>query len=143
MGRVQQSLSFLNYRFRSQSRFDIHSPFVFELVTKVFRDRTLYPAYAKIEAVRAGLLKDERIIRINDLGAGSQVNGSSQRKIKDICRNAEKNSKYGRLLFRLVSFFKPGIVIDLGTSLGITTLYLSEGNPAGKILTIEGCPETA
>ena len=133
----------LRYIFSAKSKHGIHSPFVFELLTKVFADKKKYPCYSKIESLRKELLHDETAIDVIDFGAGSKKRSSQQRKIKEICRHAEKNKKYGQLLFRVADHFKPQIIFDLGTSLGITTLYLSEGNSAAKVITIEGCPQTA
>ncbi|MEW6470329.1 MAG: class I SAM-dependent methyltransferase [Bacteroidota bacterium] len=140
---LSQSLGYMRYRLRSSTRYAIHSPFVFELVTRVFNDRSAYPPYKKTEGLRSALLRDTRIIHVTDLGAGSRMNKGSQRAVKEICRSAEKSSKYGQLLFRLVNYLKPQTIIDLGTSLGITTLYLSAGSPRARLHTIEGCPQTA
>lgn len=142
MNLTKQSLAYLDYRLRSQTRFNIHSPFVFELVTKVINDKKNYLCYAKIEKLRRQLLADERAISVLDLGAGGKTGANDIRKIKTICRKAEKNRKYGQLLFRLVQHFRPETILELGTSLGITTMYLSEGNPKAKVITVEGCPQT-
>jgi predicted O-methyltransferase YrrM len=145
---IQQAAKFIGHRLGARTKHGIHSPFVFDLITKVFEDKKIYPCYDKTESLRKNLLKDETIIDVLDLGAGSKKNipkafRTSERKIKDICKNAEKNKKYGQLLYRIVNYFKPELIFDLGTSLGITTLYLSEGNSNAKVITIEGCPETA
>ena len=133
----------LKYFFRAKTKHGIHSPFAFDLVTRVFEDKKKYECYSGLELIRKKLLEDETMINVLDLGAGTKKNNSAQRKVKDICKNAEKNKKYGQLLFRIVNYFKPEIIFDLGTSLGITTLYLAEGNKNAKVITIEGCPETA
>ena len=140
---LKQSKDFLKYRLSSETKYDIHSPFVFGLLTEVINDKKNYPAYNKVEALRQKLLKDDTLITVTDLGAGSKKNNSTQRKVKDICRNAEKNKKYGQLLFRLTKHFNPSLIFDLGTSLGVTTLYLSEAAPSAGIISIEGCPQTA
>ena len=48
-------------------------------------------------------------------------------------------SKYGQFLFRLAYHFKPNTILELGTSLGITTSYLAFANQNSKVITIEGC----
>lgn len=84
-------------------------------------------------------------IAITDFGAGSKVNASRQRSISDIARNSQKPARFGRLLFRLIRHFEAKTIVDLGTSLGLTTAYLTEATriPKGHVLTFEGCPETA
>ncbi|HVZ25796.1 MAG TPA: class I SAM-dependent methyltransferase, partial [Sediminibacterium sp.] len=47
------------------------------------------------------------------------------------------------LLFRMVHYYAPSQVLELGTSLGITTAYLASANPLGQITTLEGAPAIA
>lgn len=84
-----------------------------------------------------------REIEILDLGAGSRVNKSNRRRISQIAKNAEKPEKFGRLFCRLARHLKPRHVVELGTSLGLTTLYFSKAMPDGRIYTFEGCPATS
>lgn len=120
-----------------------HSPFIYTLLENVIYHTEKYPAYKEIELLRNEFLSDNREILITDLGAGSRVNKAPKRRISDIARNSLKSPKYAQVLYRLVSYVKPEIFIELGTSLGITSLYLAEANPQGLLYTIEGCPETA
>jgi predicted O-methyltransferase YrrM len=77
------------------------------------------------------------------LGAGSHVNNNRQKKISDIAHNALKPPKLAQLLYRLAADWKPRNIIELGTCLGTTTLYLQKAAPDAKVYTLEGCPETA
>lgn len=134
---------FLRYLLRSTNAHGIHSPFVFDLYTKTIARRTNEPEFVEIEALRRRLLNDRRRIRIRDFGAGSKVNPNPERELRDIARNSEKPQRIARLLFRLVRQFQPQTIFDLGTSLGLTTLYFAKATPEARILTFEGCPETA
>ncbi len=136
-------LRFLRYLFRSTNAHGIHSPFVFELYTKIIRSKRIDPAFAQIEDLRQRLLADRRKIKIKDYGAGSKINPNRERSLSDIARNSEKPRRIARLLFRLVRRFSPKIIFDLGTSLGLTTLYFAKAAPQARIVTFEGCPETA
>lgn len=80
----------------------IHSPFIFDFISKVLNDKTTYPAYAKVEAIRTKLLNDPAILEVEDLGAGSSVSQSKQRSVQSIAKNAAKPPKLGQLLFRMV-----------------------------------------
>lgn len=82
-------------------------------------------------------------IEVLDFGAGSRKGNSPRKKIADIAKNAQKPSKFARLLYRLIRRFEPETVFDLGTSLGLTTLYESFAAPQARITSFEGCPETA
>ena len=83
------------------------------------------------------------MIEVTDLGAGSSQHKGIKRKVRDIAKYSAKSAKYGQLLYRLSSHFHPSQILELGTSLGISTLYLSLGNEYATITTIEGCPEIA
>lgn len=136
---------FLCYLFTAKNEHSLHSPFVFQLYTQVIRPKktTEPPVFQRIEAIRKQLLQDPTEIEVQDFGAGSRVNNSPKRSIRQITRNAEKPVKFARLLFRLVQHFKPNSVFDLGTSFGMTTAYLSNAKPDNQVLTFEGCPQTA
>jgi predicted O-methyltransferase YrrM len=136
--------AYIKYLFRSGNEHAIHSPFLFELYTKVIAcGKDNNPDYPLLEALRKELLQSNREIEILDLGAGSRVNKSNIRKIKTIAKNAEKPAKFGRLFNRLIKRFEPKTIIELGTSLGLTTLYMSRANRDSRIISFEGCPQTA
>lgn len=82
-------------------------------------------------------------MQVTDLGAGSMVNNSGNRTIASICRNTSKSKKLALLLHRIVKKYKPDTVLELGTSLGISTAYLATGNPSAKIITCEGSESIA
>lgn len=121
----------------------MHSPFVFEFITKILNDKTRYSDYDVVERLRKGLLKDQTILSIEDFGAGSSVSKTNQRSIASITRNAAKPKKYGQLLYRMVKNYQPATILEFGTSLGITTSYLSLAKPNTKIITLEGSSEIA
>lgn len=121
----------------------LHSPFVYDLVSGVFRDKKNYDAFIDIEELRRRLSVSDKKIHVQDPGAGSGKFRSKERMVKDIARYSSVNKKYGRLLFRLVNYFKPKIILELGTSLGISSLYMAMAEKNTVVHTIEGCPETA
>jgi predicted O-methyltransferase YrrM len=134
---------YLLYRFKAKNRHGIHSPFVYRLVDEVIYDFDAKKVYTDVENLREQLLIDTRIITITDLGAGSHVNNNRQKKISDIAHNALKPPKLAQLLYRLAADLQPRNIIELGTCLGITTIYLQKAAPGAKVYTLEGCPETA
>ncbi|GAB3028518.1 class I SAM-dependent methyltransferase [Spirosoma pulveris] len=139
-------LAYLRYLSRARDEHSLHSPFLFSLYLQVIRARTgSKELFAPIRVLRKELRKSRQLITIADLGAGSKVNASRQRTIGDIARNSQKPARFGRLLFRLIQRFEAKVVVDLGTSLGMTTACLAEATKpyGGHVLTFEGCPETA
>lgn len=135
--------NFIAYKLKSKSNkgHGIHSPFVFDLLTKIINDKKVYNEYITIESIRRKLLKSKDVITVEDFGAGSKVFSSNTRKVKDIARYTLKSKKYGQLLFRLAKHFKPENILELGSSFGISTLYMAKGNYNAKVYTIEGCKE--
>jgi predicted O-methyltransferase YrrM len=115
----------------------IHSPFVFDFITKVLNDKTPYAEYKQVEVLRKKLLADNTPVPNEDFGAGSG-NHSGSKSISSIAKNAAKNPKYCRLLYRLVKFYRPHYVIELGTSLGISTAYLAAADTSSVVITGEG-----
>jgi predicted O-methyltransferase YrrM len=142
---IQLAFKFLRYYFTAANGkgHGIHSPFVFELVTKVLNDKTQYDAYKKIETQRNSLLSNETIIEVDDFGAGSVKGLKKKRVVQQIAASSLKPKKYAQLLFRVVHFFKAKEILELGTSLGITTSYLASANKEAKVTTLEGAASVA
>jgi len=134
---------YLLHRFKAKTRHGVHSPFVYRLIDKVIYDFEPKKVYSGIEAIRKQLLNDKRSIRVTDLGAGSKVNNDQTKKISDIARNALKPPRLAQLLYRLAADLKPLNIVELGTCLGITTVYLQNASPAAKVFSLEGSPEIA
>lgn len=120
----------------------VHSPFVFDFIKNVINDRYDYDAYGKIESRRKALLQDTSFIRVEDFGAGPVINQKENRQVSKIAARSLKPKKYAQLLYRMIKYYKPLQVIELGTSLGITTAYLASGTNA-SVHTLEGSPTIA
>lgn len=125
-------------RSKSTSGHGIHSPFVYQLATRVFRD-TNKSQFDSIVSLRKKLSSDARMVHVTDLGAGSRVHTGPKRKVRSIAQHSTKNDKTGRLLYRLAQHLPAAKILELGTSLGLTTAYLAETRV--PVISIEGCPE--
>lgn len=134
---------YLAFRLRAFKLHGIHSPFVFDLNQEVVNHDGKYYAFPAIEELRSRLLQDHRQIEIVDFGAGSRVQKSHRRRISDLARHSAKPPRLAQLLFRLVNHTQPATILDVGTSLGLTTAYLAAARPGARIITLEGCPRTA
>jgi predicted O-methyltransferase YrrM len=121
----------------------VHAPFVFEFITAVLNDDGFYYCYSQIESVRTQLNNDNTVLELEDFGAGSRVHASYKRKVSDIAKSSLKPGKYAQLLFRMVNFYQPKNVLELGTSLGITTAYLASANNTVPVITMEGAKAVA
>jgi predicted O-methyltransferase YrrM len=121
----------------------VHSPFVFSFITEVLNDERQFYCYGPIEELRHRLLHNYAALEIEDFGAGSTVFKSNNRTISQIAKSSLKPEKYGKLMFRMADYFQSNIMVELGTSLGITTAYLASGNVRGRVFTFEGARQVA
>lgn len=139
----QLAKKYLHYYFTAGNRHDVHSPFVYALVEKVLRSKQQPPVFSEIEQLRQLLLHSDETLQVTDLGAGSLLSAGKERKVRDITRYAAKPAKFGRLFYRLVQYFQPQYLLELGTSMGMSTVYMAKARPEAKVITIEGCPNIA
>ncbi len=141
---VQLGFKFIKYFLTASNGkgHGIHSPFVYNFIISVLNDKKKRPAYHAIEALRNDLLSNNEMLTIQDFGAGSTTSKSNERKVKDIAVSALKPAKFGQLFYRIVQYYKPKTILELGTSLGITTSYLAMDHNA-KVYTFEGATSIA
>lgn len=137
---IQAYIKFLK---ASTNQHGVHSPFVYDLVTKCFYDKSKYNEYSILKQYRQSLSQNFNRITISDFGSGSKVFKSNERVISKIAKTSGISSKRAKLLFRMVSYFNTKSILELGTSLGLASSALSLGNKQASITTIEGCQETA
>jgi predicted O-methyltransferase YrrM len=140
MEKLNLLFRYCKYKIFSRHKYGhgIHSPFIFDLITKVFNDKFRYEEYDEVEKMRDILSASDKEISVTEYGAGSKILGTESRKIKDIVKYSSVNRKFGRLLFRLVKYFNPGTVLELGTSLGISTMYMAKASKNTRVISIEG-----
>jgi hypothetical protein len=136
-------IEFLKYFFHANSAFGVHSPFAFQWYTRVVKTKIIADKDVRtIEIIRNKLKKSKNIIQVQDFGTGKN-NLPEQRKVSHIASHYLNSIRDNFLLRNHIQFQKPQTILELGTSLGISTLYLWAGNKDAKIFTIEGCPNTA
>lgn len=118
----------------------IHSPFAFDLVSRIFRNKINAEIVCYIEKVRKRLISDNSTLCIRDLGSCSGKTNTQIRKVSYIARKSPVKKKYGVLLANLAAEFGESGIIEFGTSFGISTMYLAGGYRDAKVYTMEGCP---
>lgn len=140
---LHQVKSYLIYKKNAVGKHGVHSPFVFDLMRQVFDKNDIFYAFKPIELIRESLKLDNTVLLIEDLGAGSKKNASNKRTVRQLIKNSAKAPKYGQLLFRLANYIEADNILELGTSLGMSTLYLANSRRYSKIYTLEGSEEIA
>lgn len=124
---------FLLYQWHSQSKYYIHSPFVYQFYLHVLEgdvDAELLP----LIRLRNQLANDNTPVTIDDLGTGRQRITT----IGNIEKRVAVKHKYGKVLYRLVRYFSPAYIIELGTSIGISSSYMGMAAPQARVITLEG-----
>ncbi len=116
----------------------IHSPFAYQLCEEVFYNSNTFYDFKTLNAIRNELLVSETKVQIEDFGAGSRTFKSASRKIKDIARRGISTKQQSETLYKLMNFLKCRNAIELGTSLGLNTLYLAKVSKDVRITSIEG-----
>jgi predicted O-methyltransferase YrrM len=139
------ALKYLKYILLSGHRkgHGLHSPFVFNLVSEVFRNKISPDIVLIIEKIRKKMISDQRSISVTDLGYGSSRMKTSIRKVSEIARYSAVPKKYGILLSNMAAEFGEPSIVEFGTSLGLSTMYMAASCPDAIVYTMEGCPETS
>jgi len=137
-----QVKSYFLFLIKSSNQHGVHSPFVYDLITKCVYDTSKYTSYHTLKDIRKRLLQNNKSISITDFGAGSRVFKSDEREISSIAKNAGISYKRQKLLFRISRYFQSKKILEFGTSVGLATsaLALSEKS---NVDTVEGCKNTS
>ncbi|HEA30657.1 MAG TPA: class I SAM-dependent methyltransferase [Leeuwenhoekiella sp.] len=136
---LKQYLKFLR---KATNQHGVHSPFVYDFLTKCLYDRKKHPAYAKLKTYRKSILNDQKTIKITDFGAGSRVFKDNTRMVADLGKNAGAPLKRMHLLYRITTYFQSKSILELGTSVGLATAAFGLA-ATGKVTSVEGCTEIA
>ncbi len=121
----------------------IHSPFVYNFIKFVLNNKKQHPSYKYIEQLRTSLLKNNATILVEDFGAGSTTIKTKSRVVKKIASSSLKPKKYGQLFHRMLAHYNLKNVLELGTSLGVTTAYLATASNMPNVTTMEGSKNIA
>jgi predicted O-methyltransferase YrrM len=133
----------IRFYFGAVTKYDVHSPIVFDFIQHILEDDRNYYAFRDLEQLRHQLLTNKDTIEVEDFGAGSSVIKSNRRKIATIAGSSLTRPSFCRLLFKMTHHYKPLNIIELGTSFGLATLYMAKANEQSKIFTIEGASKIA
>lgn len=140
---MYQLISYIKFLFSSTNQHGVHSPFVFDFVTKCLYDKNKHQAYSRLKNYR-NLLKNSKVeLHITDLGEGSKTLSKEVRKVSQMISTSSSTKKEAKLLYRIAKYFKLNSVLELGTSLGMGTYAFALANKDSKITTIEGCKNTS
>ena len=135
--------SYIKYYIKSGTFYQVHSPFVYEFAEQILEDDRVYYAFDSVEKLRHMLQRNNSKINLTDYGAGSQQGLQKQKSVGQIAKSAASRQWQCQTLFRLVNFYKPKTMLEMGTSLGISTLYQAFASLNANFITLEGDPNIA
>jgi predicted O-methyltransferase YrrM len=140
---MHQIIAYIKYWFKAGSRHGLHSPLVYELLDEVLKSQKNYYAFDEIKHIKKQLLESKDSIEQIEHGAGSKRKNTQQKPIAVLAKTVSIPNQQGEWLFNLVRYFKPCNVLELGTCIGMSTLYMALEDTNRKIFTIEGNPDSA
>ncbi len=123
---------YLKYYFKAKTKYQVHSPFVFDFIENILEDERDYYFFNTIENYRKNLLSSSTKLK----GTGSKAIFIKKRVVRTAV-----SKRVGQLLFKIANHYKPKRIVELGTSLGISTLYLATPNSKSTTITIEKHPQ--
>lgn len=105
----------------------VHSPYTFDLITNVIYADYPYYSFTTIEKCRRELINSKKIIQ---LSTRTTTIG------KELIRSS-KTPRHAQLLQRLAAHIDAKNIIELGTNMGISTMYLASNNTKANVYTYE------
>ena len=141
--KIYQAQAYFKYWLLAVDEHALQPPFVYQLYTQTIKPDKPKAVFRQIERQREQLLHSPESVTVTDLGAGSSMSSSRKRPLSQLARHSLSSARFSRLFYRLIRRQQAKNILELGTSLGINTLYLSTAAPLGKVYTLEGCPQTA
>ncbi|MCG8412314.1 MAG: class I SAM-dependent methyltransferase [Bacteroidales bacterium] len=131
------ALKFIEYKLsaRHKKGHSIHSPFMYRLIREVFIQKTINPELAKVIDLHKRYKKSRQIISFNKTVVDSEHSISLE--LGKIIKRSSINSKYGKLLFRLIQFFNSETILEIESSVGISSAYIAQANKKAHFISIE------
>ncbi len=133
------SLPNISYFFKRKQNYQLPEKFNSYILKKNIKEKSFYIA----NKYRKELLKDKTLIKITDFGAGSKKNKKNIRMIKNIAKISGSKAKFGLFIQKLIKYFDIKYALEMGTSLGITSIFMAYASDNLQIDGIEACPEIA
>ncbi len=129
--------AFLRFYRSAKVVYDLHGPTAYQFAVRILEDRRHYYRFEEIEKLRKTLLQAKEVVPPSDWGAGSKKRGHT---LADIVRHSACSPALGRMLFKTSLLYRPQTLLELGSSLGLSALYLSGGALQARFRGIEGHP---
>lgn len=129
--------------FKKRKGHGIHAPYMFDWVSRIIFDSEKLQVPGEILSIHKHILKDRSMLSASSPGMPSRAGRSRQRSVASFIRHSSVSKKHAKLLYRIAYYFQPDMILELGSGLGLSALYLSAGAPGIPLHSIEGAEERA
>ena len=146
MSKFGQLVEFLTFMLRSTNQHGIHSPYLFDFYNQVISDERKFYAFEKLESIRRSYDNNDNPLEIIDLGAGSSYNNAKTKSISQIAQQQVSGNYQLRVIFRIIEWSQNRAnkeslnIVELGSSLGLSTFYLASVSSKNQVNSFEGNP---
>ena len=140
---LEKISTFWRYYSKAKTIYKVHSPFVYSFIDEVIKNDHMHYAFEILESHRKNILQSKETVMFQEMGAGSKVlkNQNATRQLSEIAKSALAPANQARILFHLVNKYHRKNVLEIGTSLGLSTLYMLSANSKMQMTTMEGNAE--
>jgi predicted O-methyltransferase YrrM len=127
---------------KSPAGHGIHSPLVYDFVRSVIYPTESNDQLKEIDWYHSWQMNSPLFIKQSDFGAGSKLE-NKYLPLGKLIRLSSVSPKLGHLLYRTANWLNAQNILEIGTSVGISTLYLAGARPDAKVVTLEGDTQRA
>jgi predicted O-methyltransferase YrrM len=135
--KIMAILEYLKYQKNAKTKYYLHSPFYYQFFLNILEKNEIDEKTTTINTIVGQLKKQKQLIEIQDFGAKK---GVYKKSVAAIAKNVIIPDKYGKVLTRAVHYFQPKTIVELGTSLGISSSYMAVAAHSAAIISFEGAP---
>ena len=134
---------FLAFLLKSTNQHGVHSPFIFNLVTKGLYRKINAKKWESFQNIKNQLLDTKSFKKVTNFDIDSNVFKANTLQTSKIEKIGAISNKKTRIIIKIIKYFKPKSILEIGTSLGVYTTALKAGNKTSNITTLENCKETS
>lgn len=140
MNLLHKANDFLNFARQSTRIENIKDDLLQQFCLKIMQNIDYQEDFQLLESIRTDLLRNESELEIVEFGAGSSFGNKPYKRIKDIAKQQLSNPYQLQLLYHMIRYNDSKHIIELGASLGLSSLYLAKAAPKGMVNSFEGNP---
>ena len=119
-------LKYLRFLLKASNQHGVHSPFVYQLITKCFYRKTPENLWRKYLNAKQEIFDCQK---------------KSERLVSNVVKVSEISNNKAKILIKTIRYFKPKNILKIGTSLDLQTAAIKIGSKNAAITTLESCPK--